>query len=49
MTVKVLLGVETWQDRTSNTIVRVNLVEEVAAPPNPNAVDLSGDAAGGMA
>jgi hypothetical protein len=47
VTVRVLLGVNTWQGQTTNTVERLELVDDHTAPANPNAVDL--DAAGGGA
>jgi hypothetical protein len=44
--VRVLLGVNTWQGTTTNTVERVELVEDLAAPANPNAVLLDGTEGG---
>lgn len=48
VTVRVLLGVNTWQGQTTNTVERLEVVDDRTAPANPNAVDL-GAAGGGDA
>jgi hypothetical protein len=38
--VKALLGVNTWQGATTNTIERLEVIDDRTAPSNPNSVNL---------